>query len=1509
MFMGKWLAALVIFLLWGSVSWSQLQVNPAVIFTPEELVRNVFLGNGVEVKSVKFTGRPRAFGQFNTGNAQIGLENGIVLSTGVTDSIARPNNSPNTGSVTSGSGIGDPDLARLTTRPLRDVVKLEITFIPFADTLRFRYVFASEEFPEFNCSQFNDVFGFFIAGPGINGPFTNQAQNIALVPDPAFPNGLVFTNIPVTINNVNSTGSNGAECQYNFQQYFNDNSGSPFMMFDGYLDVFTAQAIVQPCQEYTIKLVLADASDTGFDTGVFLEAKSFGAGTVAVTPLSVSLDQTLAEGCSEGGFTIALPTPAKANYPLDYRIIGTATNGIDYLPVATNAFIPSGQTSITLPVKPLLDNLAEGIETIGLDIQTNPCRRDTFYLNLSDNLLLPAAQLPDQVVVCRGDSVLLNGTSLTAIPAPLVFRNNREFDILLIDDNNPPSTTITPTTSPIQVNGVQPTGLYPGMLASVCIDVEHRFIGDVDVYLVAPGGQFVELTTDNGGSGDNYTQTCFSPSASNPINFGGQAPGTAAPFTGTWKPEGTFDYLWDLPTPAPVNGTWKLLIKDDAAGFNGKLLGWNITFNAPYQINYAWTPAGGLACNNCPITNAAPDLSTRYIVTLSDSYGCQVKDSVNVLVVPVPQLTITNRRDATCLGQNDGFIQVSASGGIPPYRFVLTPGNITNSSGTFNNLAPGEYLVTLLTGNDICEVEVPVVINQTQPVRSQLNLLDPVSCSGKTDGVVEALGLGGQMPYSYQWSNGNTSSNFNTMIGEGWQIVTITDALGCKAIDSINIVPTIVLLSQQQIIAPTCFNSRNGAIDVTTTGGLPPYTINWTTGSNANPLTGLDAGQYGFTVTDAAGCLVSNVVTVEGPEPILITAEIQDNLCAGDNNGFIKLNIIGGTSPYNYNWSHSTINSGSVAGLSSGNYNITITDARSCSQTASYSISAPALLNAQLQSIGVNCATSANGNATLIVQGGKWPYAYRWSDGSPVKDSIRNDLSPGAFSVSISDANGCEIVSTGIITSPPAILTMTSAQPVRCHAESNGKAWVAATGGRGGFRYRWNTNALTDTIRNLRSNSYQVTVTDQGGCSMVDAVTVTEPPPLVIQIDSIRGESCQSSGNGYLLVSALGGNGNYQWNWGNGSVIADNLLRTDLEQGIFEITLTDRLGCSLIEAINIPRNSPLEFIPTLNKPTCADALDGGIDLAITGGSAPFQIVWADGNINNPRTNLKADVYAFTVTDSNGCILEDSISLTSPLPLIASLQITNNRCFGEGDGSITVIPQGGTKPYFYQFGSGNFSPLSYQLRLPPGNYPIQVRDNNGCIWSGQGSIAAAVPVEVQTLGDTTIRLGEQIRLVAIPTDISRIDTFWWQTLPELSFVCQGGGMTCPDPTIAPVFQTNVTLFIRDTSGCISLKSFTIKIRKEREVFVPTGFTPGNDGTNDRLAVHSPDALTIPWIRVYDRWGGLLWEAESFEPNQLLNGWDGTYNGKNCDAGPYVWVLLARFEDGLEQIYKGEITLVR
>ncbi|MBV6654370.1 MAG: choice-of-anchor L domain-containing protein, partial [Mameliella sp.] len=234
-------ALALVFLGFGAFA-QDMSVTSGGPFSPENLISNIFLGEGVEVLDIQFTGNNQSVGFFNQAEDEIGINRGIVMSTGFASSdfgIGVDQLGNDFSNSNMGTSIADPDLLTITGGvAVNDMVRYTITFIPISDTLRFNYIFGSEEYPEYACSNFNDVFGFFISGPGINGPFTNNAENIAILPG---------TNLPVTINNLNSgqVGGNGtlANCtppegSLDYSQFYNDNNNSNNQpVFDGFSDV------------------------------------------------------------------------------------------------------------------------------------------------------------------------------------------------------------------------------------------------------------------------------------------------------------------------------------------------------------------------------------------------------------------------------------------------------------------------------------------------------------------------------------------------------------------------------------------------------------------------------------------------------------------------------------------------------------------------------------------------------------------------------------------------------------------------------------------------------------------------------------------------------------------------------------------------------------------------------------------------------------------------------------------------------------------------------------------------------------------------------------------------------------------------------------------------------------------------------------------------------------------------------------------------------------------------
>ncbi|MEM8584352.1 MAG: choice-of-anchor L domain-containing protein, partial [Bacteroidota bacterium] len=268
---------------------AQLEIINEFPYDPDNLIETVFVGEGIDLQSVNYEGDNRSAAFFKGGLPYIGIDRGIVMTTGFAIDEDNPNESiSQIGDNQSGNNANspldeDPDIRAIVgpTAIVHDIISYTITFRPISDSVNFRYVFASEEYPEFVCSRFNDIFGFFISGPGINGPYTNGAINIARVPG---------TDLPVRINTINpgmpGTSAGAGMCDeddasLDFSNFFvdNNNSNEP-PIFDGFTQVFDASVGLQACQEYTIKLVIADIGDTNYDSGVFLEARSFsGEGT------------------------------------------------------------------------------------------------------------------------------------------------------------------------------------------------------------------------------------------------------------------------------------------------------------------------------------------------------------------------------------------------------------------------------------------------------------------------------------------------------------------------------------------------------------------------------------------------------------------------------------------------------------------------------------------------------------------------------------------------------------------------------------------------------------------------------------------------------------------------------------------------------------------------------------------------------------------------------------------------------------------------------------------------------------------------------------------------------------------------------------------------------------------------------------------------------------------------------------------------------------------------------
>ncbi|MFN0014872.1 MAG: choice-of-anchor L domain-containing protein [Saprospiraceae bacterium] len=1384
------LACLTLFLAAISAKGQSLQVTNGntAPFTPSNLISNVFLGTGVDVSNITFNGQAISVGYFTNGATATGLERGIVLTTGRVETAnvnqdqfgCNENGSVFANNNVSGFAPGnDPDLSPLAGGPLFDITSYTITFVPTSDTLRFRYCFASEEYPEFACSAFNDIFGFFISGPNYPVP-----TNIARIPG---------TGQPVSINTIHPDNTTpGNSCPpVNAQFYINNTATNKQPTFDGLTRVFTAEAVVVPCQTYTIKLVIADVGDPVYDSGVFLEAKSFGTGALRTSLATPSLDGTITEGCANGSITFRLPLPAENDFPIDYKILGTAINGTDYQTIPPGLFIPAGQQELVIPVVALEDGLPEGTEHIALDVRRDPCNRDTIFIYLRENAIVPPDQLTDATRCISGAPVALNGLLPIQLPAPSVFSISPNLSV------NPVN---TPVSSTINVFGVLPAVLQPGMIRSVCLNITHNWVDDLDVYLISPGGQILEMMTDCGANGKNFTSTCFTTAATRKISATTAFDG---PFTGDWLPEGPWSDLWGGGA-YPANGPWRLSLRDDQNGIVGTLLDWSITFEPLYGITYTWSPGTGLSCTDCPNPTAAPTTSTLYHLQAVDSYGCAVQDSAAVAVVlPLPEpivtcggftsTTVTFNWNAVP-GAASYLVNVGGTGWMPPNGMNMH---------TVSGLGPNTVVTIQVQAVDSTGTPCPAGIgtatcaNCQQPIVT-VTVTD-ATCSTGTNGRVVLTPDGLLPPYTFSLAAQTNGTGIFNNLAPGIYSVTVTDGAGCQTQLSVTVgapPPIVVTLDPDNVI---CFNGDNGAITAMPTGGIGPYNFKWSdpSGQTAIKAVNLRVGTFTVTVTDANGCTGTASATLTSPPDLILFVTPTSVKCNGQATGLATVSASGGIGPYQYNWS--TGQTGPIAvNLPAGSHLVTVTDAVGCAKTSFALIFQPPALTAITSSTNTTCANLNNGTASTIAQGGTGAKTVSWNTTPAQGTPTIINLAPGTYTATITDANGCTLTQTATVTAAPAIILSTASTNAICFGTATGTATATATGGTGILTYKWSDplGQTTPTATNLAAGMYTVTVTDGNGCQAALSVTVGTQPPIVVVLNPDN-VTCFNGDDGTIAAMPSGGTIPYNFKWsdpaGQTAINAVNLL-----VGTFTVTVSDANSCTGTASATLTSPPDLVLFVTPTAAKCNGQASGAASVSATGGVGPYQYAWSTGQTGPNVGNLPAGSHLVTVTDAVGCAKTSFALIFQPPALTATTSATNATCANLNNGTATTTAQGGTgvKTFLWSTTPAQSTPTI--SNLGPGTYTVTITDANGCTLTQTATVTAPPAIVLSATRTNATCFGTPTgTATATASGGSGTLTFKWS---------DPLGQTTPTATnlVAGTYTVTVT----DGNGCTNTASTTI-----------------------------------------------------------------------------------------------------
>jgi PKD repeat protein len=442
-----------------------------------------------------------------------------------------------------------------------------------------------------------------------------------------------------------------------------------------------------------------------------------------------------------------------------------------------------------------------------------------------------------------------------------------------------------------------------------------------------------------------------------------------------------------------------------------------------------------------------------------------------------------------------------------------------------------------------------------------------------------------------------------------------------------------------------------------------------------------------------------------------VTANATNVSCNALSDGSITTNVAG-SSPFNYQWNNGATTS-TISSLTANTYSVSVSDVNECSATASFTVTEPDVLTAVALPAPDTCNLSV-GNIALHVTGGTTPYSYNWSNNA-VTTSITS-LTSASYTVTITDVNNCSASAAATVTNLGTISISTASTNVLCHAGNTGSAAVSVNIGNAPYTYIWNNGETDNTLTNIGAGNYQVSVTDNLGCSAVASFTINEPAVLSASVTA-QEPSCNGFNNGEAKVNVAGGTAGYTYLWSTNETI-DSVK--NLSAGSYSVTVSDVNGCSVSAStiLSEPSAISLNFVST--NVTCFAGTNGGAFVSVNGGTPAYTYNWSNGTTTETLTGLTAGNYAVTVTDNHNCSVVDVVSITEPDEILFTLT-TENTLAGQATGSVAITNlTGGVAPYTYLWSiNSNQSSIT---NLVAGVYEVLVTDANGCYKAGSAFVS-------------------------------------------------------------------------------------------------------------------------------------------------------------------------------------------
>ena len=1276
---------------------AQLTVSPATTQGQVEALVNSLKSSkgGVTISNVTWSAYGSAPGESGSAIGSFStpvpilteMKSGVVLSTGKIANIVGPNYLESAGSDL--QRAGDSDVSRMIGGATRDAVIVEFDVIPAGEVLLLRYVFASEEYPEKVCAPINDAFGIFISGPGIVGK-----KNMAYLED--------WETIPVGINSVNNgpgnaPGVNVANCLANYDGNYIDNppssASNSLLQYDGYTIVSVARAEVQPCQQYHIKIVLADGGDGLYDSGILLKA-----GSLEVDELSIWTEEDVHTICQNEALTL--------NGPEGYASYQWKKNGSSI----------SGATQATYS--------ATTSGTYTVEVKKQSC---------SAGILSSEFEVTYKSTIQPGIDVV--GTNLCISPTGVTLTAKHSAGSYKWSPGNQTTRSITvtePGTYSVEVEDNSCKATYDKIIVGNTMTIRTDTVGMVSCYDYKDG--FIHISMIDKVSTFTYEWTKTSDPFKSVLEDlcclkAGVYTVKVTDADGCVKTK-----TEEVTQPDDIIITAEQ-IENTGASVNATISGGTL----PYT--YSWTNESGAVVATTEDVESLP--AGIYTLTVVDKHNCSKTTTVEVTGGCTASVT-TVITPVSCISVADGAVVLTVTNlpGTITYSWQ-GPESFTSTTQNIAGVKAGEYTYTAVNEHQ-CKATGTITIG-APAFAASVAVTNP-GCYDASTGSATVAVTGGKLPYTYQWQNASdvtisTDVATGAIIGAGNYKVLVTDSTGCVTRSNFTILQPDELTVSLVLTYVSCYGLTDGGIAATFEGGTPPYTYSWTGpssyASTAAHISGLAAGSYTLVLTDSKNCTSQegNSVSLTLTSPAQMIVSVTPEATQGQATASVSA---GGISPFTYLWSDGQTTA-TATGLKNNAYSVTVTGQNGCSATTTHTPANACNIRIVTDQVSnMSCSEENNGSIGVSINGASSP-VYSWTGPNGFTSSAEDidHLSNGAYTLTVTDANSCKESKTFMIQKPLAITATLTETQISCHDLNNGSITAEVSGGTPGatpapdfYQFSWKKDgsafATTKNLTALSAGVYEATITDANGCSTVVSKTIVNPDAL--SVSAVKSDvTCYGNTDGKITVTHTGGTAPYTYTWikQGGGFSATTKDVSSLTAGTYAVRVTDARGCFVQSSpilIKAPASAMTLTLNSKTNATCASGRDGTASITAASGHGTYTYNWtlfgntipATGTLED-QTTLKAGNYTVYATDAGGCVKSLEVEITAPTAPEIVLSGAQNICAGQS--ATLSSSQSGTayKWLFNDQSSGVATTSTYTVNSvgQSGYYTLVVTKSDGC----------------------------------------------------------------------------------------------------------------------------------------------------------------------------------------------------